>query len=145
MSASLAQTIFAAAPAHAVPALSHAGVLICSTLSAKTAKADAGLSCRFHALKGAGANFRGWVRRKGAVGLPAGRRVLTWSVLTKHPIRPEMVAGTYKGVTGGTAHVARLRGGQAGNIILEPVTVFSQIGRRPIASSLELRLMPTRA
>jgi Protein of unknown function (DUF992) len=135
----------ALAASHAAPALSHAGVLICTTLSAKSAKAVARLSCQFDALKGPGADFRGWLRRKGSARSPAGRRVFTWSVLSKGAIDPEMLAGTYKGITGCTAHAARLRGGQGGNILLEPVTASSQVGPRPILSVLELRLTPLRA
>jgi hypothetical protein len=129
-------------------ALSPAGVLICTTLDleANATKADAGLSCQFDALKGRDADFRGWIKRRGIADLPPGRRVLTWSVLASGPFTPRMLAGQYKGTTGGAANtVARLRGGKDNKIVLEPVTATSQIGDRSVPSLLELRLVLTKA
>jgi hypothetical protein len=48
------------------------------------------------------------------------------------------------GETGGQV-AGRLRGGENNTIILQPVTVTSQVGDVPVPSALELRLDPVKA
>jgi hypothetical protein len=136
-----------AASAQSVPRLSNAGSLICTTSeTAKSAAiADATLLCRFHALTGRDAKYRGWIGRKGQADLPPGKRVLAWAVLAHEAnISPVALAGTYEALTGGRHEAqGQLRGGKKGRILLEPLSRASQIGDRVVPSVLELRLERT--
>jgi hypothetical protein len=88
--------------------------------------------------------FDGSIKRKGAADLPPGKRVLVWTVLAlKTDVEPRAMAGTYVGETGGQT-AGRLKGGVDDNIVLEPVTVTSQVGDNPVPSVLELRLDPVK-
>ena len=117
------------------------GTLTCTTSeAAPKAAVDAKLSCRFQSLTGQNGSFDGSIKRKGTADMPPGKRVLVWGVLALKPdLEPRALAGTYAGETGGQT-AGRLRGGLNNNIILEPVTVTSQVGDNPVPSVLELRL-----
>lgn len=128
-------------------ALTNIGTLTCTTVAAEQDKVDAALSCQFHALSGRDAQFSGRIVRKGPAALPAGKRVLVWTVLAREAdVQPRDLAGRFEGTTGGDAGAAnKLSGGRDGVIVLEPVTSTSQVGEVPVPSLLELRLEPTRA
>lgn len=132
--------------AHAQADLSKLGTLTCTTKEApQRAAADARLSCNLAAADGTEVGFTGHITRKGPADLPPGRRVLVWTVLApSNGVEPQSLAGTYKGETGGAAR-GRLAGGKGGSIVLEPVTVTSQVGDQPTPSVLELRLEAVRA
>lgn len=136
----------AAAEAQSSPALSNAGTLTCTTSeTAPEATADAKLSCRFQAVSGRDGGFTGTIARKGPADLPPGKRVLVWSVLAAKPdVELRALAGKYVGETGGQT-AGRLKGGEGNSIVLEPVTITSQVGDTPVPSVLELRLEPVRA
>ena len=126
--------------------LATAGTLTCTTTDpANPSAVDAKLSCRFQATSGAEGSFTGHMARKGLADLPPGRRVLVWTVLAgKTDVEPRALAGRYSGETGGQT-AGRLKGGQGNSIVLQPVTVTSQVGDNPAPSALELRLEPVRA
>jgi hypothetical protein len=126
--------------------LGRVGTLTCTTSdAAPQVAADAKLSCRFHNVKGGrGGGFTGTIARKGEADLPPGKRVLVWSVLAaKSDLELSALAGKYVGETGGQV-TGRLRGGENNTIILQPVTVTSQVGDEPVPSILELRLDPVK-
>jgi hypothetical protein len=139
---------FSSARAESPNALSvtQIGSLACTTSDAPPqAAADAELSCRFHAFYGEDGSFNGFIARRGAADVPQGRRVLVWSVLAQNPdIAPNVLSGTYTGVTGGNP-AGRLVGGESNAVVLEPVTLSSQIGDAAVPTVLQLRLEPTKA
>lgn len=125
--------------------LANAGTLACTAEeTSRFEVADAELSCRFHAFFGEDANFTGHITRRGPATLPPGTRVLVWSVLAPSAeIAIEKIAGTYSGVTGGTS--GSLESGATRGIVLQPVSLTSQIGDSPAVTVLELNLEPMKA
>jgi Protein of unknown function (DUF992) len=134
------------AASQAAPKLTRLGTLTCTTGDApQRPAADAKLSCNFEASSGASGNFTGFIARKGRADLPAGKRVLIWSVLApRADIGIRDLAGEYRGTTGGRT-AGRLVGGSNRSIVLQPVTSTSQVGDQPVPTVLRLRLEPTRA
>jgi hypothetical protein len=126
--------------------LSAVGTLTCTTSDApRRTRADVNLSCEFQGLAGGEGNFTGHITRKGPAKLPSGKRVLMWAVLASRlDVEARMLEGSYRGLTGGQ-HAGRLVGGSNGSIVLRPVTITSQVGDKPVASVLELRLKPVKA
>jgi hypothetical protein len=141
----MAATMPSVVPAQ-TPPLSAVGTLTCTTSDApKRTRADVNLSCEFQGLAGGEGNFTGHITRKGPARLPSGRRVLMWAVLAPHrDVEARMIEGKYRGLTGGQ-NAGRLVGGGNGAIVLRPVTITSQVGDKPVASVLELRLKPVKA
>jgi len=126
--------------------LTNLGTLTCTTGDAPPQSAgDATLSCSFKGQSGLDGDFTGRIARRGAAGLPGGKRVLVWSVLSaKAKVELSAIEGEYTGVTGGDQPHA-LVGGANRSILLQPMTATSQIGDAPVPSVLELRLKPTKA
>jgi hypothetical protein len=141
----MAATILSSLPAQ-TSSLSAVGTLTCTTSDApRRTRADVNLSCEFQGLAGGEGNFTGHITRKGPAKLPSGKRVLMWAVLAPHlDVEARMLEGKYRGLTGGQ-HAGRLVGGGNGSIVLRPVTITSQVGDKPVASVLELRLKPVKA
>jgi hypothetical protein len=75
--------------------------------------------------------------------LPAGKRVLVWTVLARGEAAAGALEGTYQGKTGGTPPGVLL-GGKDGSLRLEPVSSASQIGDHRTPTVLELRLEATK-
>ena len=122
------------------------GTLTCTTGEAPPqGSTDAILSCSFKGQAGLEGDFTGRIARAGSADMPAGKRVLVWSVLSEQPkVDLAGIEGEYRGVTGG-AQTGLLVGGAGGSIRLEPMTATTQPGDPPAFSLLELRLKPTRA
>jgi hypothetical protein len=127
-------------------AVANAGTLTCTTSDMQPqASADVELSCRFLAQTGSAGSFKGFVARKGQADFPPGKRVLVWSVLSANTdIDFKALEGQYAGLTGGQP-VSRLIGGQNNSVVLEPITVTSQIGDKAVPTVLVLRLVPVKA
>jgi hypothetical protein len=137
-----------AAPSAAVTQerTTNLGTLTCTTGEAPPqGSSDATLSCSFKGQRGLEGDFTGRVTRAGTADMPAGKRVLVWSVLSEQPtVDLAGIEGEYRGVTGG-AQAGVLVGGKDGAVRLEPMTATTQPGDPPAPSLLELRLKPTRA
>ena len=141
-----------AVPAMVIPAASaqprttNLGTLTCTTgETPPQAATDATLSCSFKGQSGLDGDFTGRIRRVGPADIPAGKRVLVWSVLSEQPkVELAGLEGEYRGVTGGT-QIGVLVGGADGAIRLQPMTSTAPPGGAPAPAQLELRLKPTRA
>lgn len=130
----------------AQPRTTNLGTLTCTTgETPPQAATDATLSCSFKGQAGLDGDFTGRIRREGPADIPAGKRVLVWSVLSEQPkVDLAGLEGEYRGVTGG-AQLGVLVGGAGGAIRLQPMTSTAPPGGPPVPALLELRLKPTRA
>src|SRR5262245_33922178 len=136
----------AASAASAQERTTNLGTLTCTTGEAPPeGTSDAILSCSFKGQRGLDGDFTGRIARAGTADIPAGKRVLVWSVLSERPkVDLAGIEGEYRGVTGGS-QPGVLVGGKDSAVRLEPMTVTTQPGGPPAPSLLELRLKPTRA
>lgn len=136
-----------AAPAEEV---SPIGTLTCTTseVQADTA-ADRELSCALKptAVDGAAADLKGYIARHDIADFPPGKSVWVWAVSQADPAAGAFdavnMAGSYKGVTGGTTEGQQI-GGRDGDVVLTPVTATTPAEAQAAPTALTLILAPAR-
>ena len=126
-------------PASAVsaPELAAIGSLSCTTSDRPFDVSEANkLSCRYDGRQGGDGDLRGTIMLRGPAAMPAGKRVLKWSVLSRRGrVTAASLAGRYSETAPG-----RLIGGSKGIVVLQaPGRARS---RDASVTVIELQLQP---
>ena len=125
--------------------LSAVGTLTCTSMpSAARAAADTPLQCSFKGTHGVKLQYHGSLLRKGIAGVPPGKRVFVWSVLSKRRVSSGTdLVGRYLGRAGANS-AGILSQKRDASVILKPPVNSSQLGKNSGVSVLELNLRPIR-